>query len=84
MKPFRIKKRSHRQAYFISGESVTSFPKPKFSLRYFKKIHPPALFKRERLLPVVEQAMTQEGEERFVTAAGQVAEYLRLATASEN
>lgn len=46
MKAFKIKKRSHRQATFIIGPSVTSFPKPKLPLLFFVKIHSPGLFKQ--------------------------------------
>lgn len=79
MKAYKIKKRSHRQAFFISGESVTSFSKPKLPLFFFGDIHPPALFKREeRLLPVVEEAIPLESERLFVDAAGRSAECRRL------
>lgn len=78
MKAFRIKKRSHRQPYFISSESVTSFNKPKLPLFYFKKIHPPALFKRGASLPVVAVAMTQDAEELFEVAVSRAEEYRRL------
>ena len=83
MKAYKIKKRSHRQAFFISGESVTSYPRPKLPLFYFSKIHPPALFKRGSYLPVVVEAMSQEAEETFVAAAAQVKKYLPLVAASE-
>ena len=52
MKAFKIKKRSHRQPIFIKGESITSLPKPKIPKFFFKKIHPPFLFKREIGLPI--------------------------------
>lgn len=45
MKAFKIKKRSHKQAVFIIGPPVTSFPKPKLPLFFFAKVHRPALFK---------------------------------------
>jgi hypothetical protein len=83
MKAFKIKKRSQRQAYFISGESVTSFAKPKLPLVFFKKTHPPALFKRLEAVGEIEvveakPAMTVAAEKVFVDAAGRVSEYRLL------
>ena len=43
MKAFKIKKKSHKQATFIIGPPVTSFPKPKLPLFYFTKIHRPSI-----------------------------------------
>jgi hypothetical protein len=62
MKAFKIKKRSHKQATFIIGPSVTSFPKPKLPLFYFTKIHRPSItpapvawvVQEEAVSPVVE------------------------------
>jgi hypothetical protein len=60
MKAFKIKKRSHRQAVFIIGPPVTSFPKPKLPLFLLWKIHPPALFKQ--FTWVVQESVRQESQ----------------------
>ena len=45
MKPFKlVKNRGHRQPLYVVAPLVTSYPKPKLPLRFFKIVHPPIRF----------------------------------------
>lgn len=84
MKAYRIKKRSHRQAFFIAGESVTSFKKPKIPYRFFDNVHPPALFKRGVGQAVFAEAMSERAEEQFVAVAAESARVRAASLALES
>jgi hypothetical protein len=86
MKPFKIKRREHRQSYFIIGPSKGSYPKPQLPLIFVKCIHEFGIYKKPQFIIETSDrqikeinfanAMSSEASDMLNATISQVAEYL--------